>query len=102
MVFEWLIGAGGWRTGVSNAGPGSGFHVLGAGGELLLGMEFSRGLGFCLSGRILAGRHLDELYLEGMGGIGLHLRLSDAVRLRGGPAAGQMILGTTGTVLVGG
>jgi hypothetical protein len=95
---EVLVGAAGWRTtiGVDTNAPG--FNTVGGGGELNLGLEVGSGFAIFVSGRVLAGGG----YLEGVAGLGVQLRLSDRVRLRAGPAAGQLLVDGLTAVIVGG
>lgn len=86
---ELLIAHGGWRSGLSPDEANPGFSVLGGGGELVLGIDVIPGIGIVASGRVLAGPRLGGAYIEGLGGLGLQVRLSDWVRLRVGIAAGQ-------------
>lgn len=104
---EWLLAQGGWRSGLSNKENNPGFSVLGAGGELLFGIDVFPGLSVIADGRVMAGPRLGGAYLEGLGGVGLQLRVTDWVRIRGGAAAGQASLlrsnfVTDHAVLVGG
>jgi hypothetical protein len=94
---EWVVGAAAWRTaiGVDNNAPG--FDKPAGGGDLYLGLEVGSGFSIFGSGRVLAGSG----YLEGLAGLGLQLRLSDRVRIKASPAAGQMTLDGDSKVIVG-
>jgi hypothetical protein len=95
---EWLVGTGAWRTSIGVDTHAPGFDVFGGGGELDLGLEVGSGLGIVASGRVLT----DGTYLEWLGGLGLQMHVSDRVRLRASPAAGQAIVKGDKAVLVGG
>jgi hypothetical protein len=95
---EWVIGAAAWRTAIGVDTNAPGFDVAAGGGDLYLGLEVGSGFAVIASGRVLAGRG----YVEGQGGLGLQLRLSDRVRLRAGPAAGQVSFDGDQKVLAGG
>lgn len=104
---ELVLGEGGWRSGLSTEEINPGFSVLGGGSELLLGLDVVPGFGVIVDGKVLAGRRRGGTYLEGLGGIGLQLRVSDWVRLRAGAAAGRARLDrggqpTDSATLVGG
>ena len=105
---EWMIGAGAWRTAFSIDSRVPGFDSVMGGGELTIGLEFYAGLGVIASGRFLGGQrsHADASdggrYLEGMGSLGLQLRVSETVRLRAGAAAGQALTPSENATLVGG
>jgi len=104
---ELLIAQGGWRSGLSPDELNPGFSVLGGGGEVVLGLDVVPGIGIIVSGKVLAGPRLDGVYVEGLGGLGAQLRLSDWVRVRLGIAAGQARLDRDGlatdrAVLLGG
>jgi hypothetical protein len=86
---EIVLGVGGWRTGMSSSERNPGFSLLGGGSELVLGIDFVPGVGIIASGRVLAAPGLDGVYVEGLAGLGIQLRLSDWVRLRAGIAGGQ-------------
>jgi hypothetical protein len=106
VSLEWMVGAGAWRTAFSIDSRVPGFDTVMGGGELTLGLEFYGGLGVVLSGRFLGGQrsHASDSgrYLEGMGSIGLQLRISETVRLRAGAAAGQALTPDENATLVGG
>lgn len=93
---EVLVGQGAWRSGLSNEEVNPGFSVLGGGSELLLGLDMVPGLGVIVDGKVLAAPHRGGTYLEGMGAVGLQLRVSDWVRLRAGAAAGRARLARNG------
>lgn len=102
LGFEWVVGAGGWRAAVGQDLRAPGFDALAGGGELVLGLDVGAGLAVVADGRVLAGRADGQaLYLEGLGGVALQLRLGRA-RLRAGPAAGQLWLGPARSTLIGG
>jgi hypothetical protein len=100
--FEWLIGTGGWRTSLGLDPKVPGFDALAGGGEVLLGLDIGSGVGIIASGRVLAGKQGGEVYIEGLAGLGIQVRVSETVRLRAGPAAGQAYLPRDRAVLVGG
>jgi hypothetical protein len=77
-------------------------EALGAGTELLLGLDIYGPIGLVLDGRFVGGLEHGEKFLEGLGGIGLQIHLSETVRLRAGPAAGPLIIGERSGLLVGG
>jgi hypothetical protein len=98
---EWMLGIGGWRTSLGNDARSPGFEALAGGGELLVGLDVVAGVGVFAMGRVLyAGG--TTYYLEGLGGTGLQLRITELVRLRLGAAAGQANLGADRAILVGG
>ncbi|MEO6954806.1 MAG: hypothetical protein ABI321_23600 [Polyangia bacterium] len=104
---EVLIGEGGWRSGLSTEDVNPGFSVLGGGGELVVGLDFIPGFGVIIDGKVLAAPRRGGTYVEGVGALGLQLRISDWVRLRGGAAAGRARLDRNGqptdtATLVGG
>ena len=104
---ELVLAEGGWRSGLSTEEVNPGFSVLGGGSELVLGLDVIPGFGVVVDGKVLAGRRRGGTYLEGLGGIGLQLRVSDSVRLRAGAAAGRARLDRSGqptdsATLVGG
>jgi hypothetical protein len=86
---EVVLGVGGWRSGMSSSDRNPGFSLLGGGSELVLGIDFVPGVGIVASGRVLAAPRLDGVYVEGLAGLGIQIRLSDWVRLRAGIAGGQ-------------
>ena len=105
--FELVLAAGGWRSSISSDGANPGFSVLGGGGELVVGIDIVPGVGIIASGRVLAAPHLSGVYLEGLGGLGVQVRLSEWVRLRLGIASGLLRLAREGlatdsTILLGG
>ena len=79
-----------------------GFDALGGGTELVLGLDVYGPLGVVLTGRFLGGLQRGDEFLEGLGGVGLQLRLSETVRVRAGAAAGQASNKDDVAVLVGG
>lgn len=95
---EWVVGAAAWRTAIGVDTNAPGFDKAAGGGDLYLGLEVGSGLSIFGSGRVLAGSG----YLEGLAGVGLQLRLSDRVRIKASPAAGQLSLNGATAVLVGG
>jgi hypothetical protein len=95
---ELFVGSGGWRSSISSSDHAPGFDELAGGAELLLGLEVGSGFAIVGSGRVLAGGD----YLEGLAGLGLQLHVSDRVRIRASPAAGQLSLKADKGVLVGG
>ncbi len=86
---EWVLGFGGWRSGISPDQVNPGFSVFGGGSDLNLGLDLRPGVGLFASGRVLAGPRLAGVYVEGMAGLGVQLRVNDWVRLRAGIASGQ-------------
>jgi hypothetical protein len=92
-TLEWVTAAGGWRTGLSSDQRVPGFEALAGGTELSAGIELYAGLALILNGRFLGGQARGQQFLDGAGGIGLQLRVSDWVRLRAGAAAGQIRAG---------
>ena len=99
---EWIAAAGGWRSGLGTDAQVPGFDALAGGTELLLGLDIYGPLGVVLTGRFLGGEARSEKFLEGLGGVGLQVRLSDLVRLRAGAAAGQAIDQADTATMVGG
>jgi hypothetical protein len=101
-TMEWMAGTGGWRCslGLDNRVPG--FSALAGGGEVTFGFDITTGVGLVASGRVLAAGFGKDHYLEGLGSFGPQLQVSERVRLRGGVAAGQLILGDDRAILVGG
>ena len=95
---EWLVGAGSWRTSVGVDPRAPGFEELSGGSELDVGFELGSGFGLLGYGRVLAGSG----FLEGLAGVAVQLHVSDRVRLRAGPGAGELLLGDDHAVLVGG
>src|SRR5437763_1759352 len=75
--FEWMTASGGWRTALSNDSRVPGFDALGGGTELVLGLDVYGPLGIVLTGRFLGGAQRGGEFLEGLGGAGLQLRLSE-------------------------
>src|SRR4051812_29315807 len=72
-VAEWMVGTGGWRTGIGVDVRAPGFDAVGGGTEVWLGLELGSGLGIVAGGRFLAGVRGDSGYLEGMGSLALQL-----------------------------
>jgi hypothetical protein len=101
-LVEWLVGTGGWRTALGLDAASPGFDAFGGGGELLAGVELASGLGLFGSGRVIVGVRGQDLYVEGLGGLGLQLRANDRVRVRAGVAAGRATLPDDAGTLVGG
>jgi hypothetical protein len=104
-TFEWLIGAGGWRSSMDPQRPAPGFDVFGGGGEVIFGLDFYGSFGVVASGRFLAGVERsaeDQIYWEGTGSFGFQFRASERVRLRLGGAAGELRQGLERGVLGGG
>ena len=104
---EVLLAQGAWRSGLSADEANPGFSVLGGGSELVLGLDVVPGIGIIVSGRVLATRRLEGVYLEGLASLGVQVRVTDWVRLRGGIAAGRVRLDRNGiptdyATLVGG
>jgi hypothetical protein len=100
---EWVTGAGGWRCSLGTDVRAPGFDAFAGGGEILVGLDVGFGLGLVASGRVLAGAVSGETtYLEGLGSVGLQLRVGSRVRLRAGAAAGQARWHGDSAVLVGG
>src|SRR5687767_10184688 len=79
-TLEWVIGAGSWRTSLGNDPRVPGFDAIVGGGEILLGLDVYSGLGIIIDGRFLGGVERGVRYLEGLGGLGLQLRVNDWVR----------------------
>lgn len=99
---EWVVGTGGWRTSVGMDIRAPGFDALAGGGEAVLGLDVGAGLAVVGDGRVLAGEAAGgHIYFEGLGGLALQLRLG-RVRLRAGPAAGEVRFRGDTAVLVGG
>ena len=92
------MGTGGWRTSIGVDTHAPGFDELGGGTELSLGFEVGSGFAILGSGRVIAGGG----YLEGLAALVLQLRVSDRVRVRAGPSAGQISLKGDSAKLVGG
>jgi hypothetical protein len=101
-LVEWTVGTAGWRSGIDPDSRQPGFDAVGGGGELLAGLEIGSGVGLIASGRVLAATRGGDLYVEGLGGLGLHLRVNERVRLRFGAAGGRATLRDDAGVLVGG
>jgi hypothetical protein len=100
---EWMAAAGAWRTSLGSGDlRDPGMEALGGGTELLLGLDIYGPLGLVFDGRFLGGLEHGEKYLEGLGGLGLQVHLSETVRLRAGPTAGQLFIGDRSGILVGG
>jgi hypothetical protein len=99
---EWMVGVGGWRVALGLDDRRPGFDHLTAGGELLLGLDVVPGVGVVTSGRVLAGGSHDAPYMEGLAALGAQVRVNEIVRIRTGPAAGQLRVGTTRAPLIGG
>jgi hypothetical protein len=95
---EWVVGAAAWRTSIGVDTNAPGFDKPAGGGDLYLGLEVGGGFSIFASGRVLAGSD----YLEGLAGLGLQLRVSDRVRLKASPAAGQLTVAGASALLVGG
>jgi hypothetical protein len=99
---EWLVAAGGWRTAVGNDVRAPGFDAVAGGGEFLLGLEVGAGLAIIGDGRVLVGEAGGQTtYFEALGSVALQLRLG-RVRLRAGPAAGDVRWRTDSALLAGG
>jgi len=101
-TLEWVTGAASWRTSIGNDARVPGFEAVMGGGEIILGLDVYATLGVFVSGRFLGGTERGRRYLEGIGGLGLQLRVNDWVRLRAGAAAGQSLMPDDQAVLVGG
>ncbi len=104
---EVILAAGGWRCSISPDQASPGFSVLGGGGELVLGIDLIPGIGIVASGRVIAAPHLSGVFVEGLGGLGVQIRLSEWVRLRLGIASGVLRLDRDGfatdhAILLGG
>jgi hypothetical protein len=99
---EWLVAAGGWRTAVGNDVRAPGFDAVAGGGEFLIGLDVGAGLAVVGDGRVLVGEAGGQTtYFEALGSVALQLRLG-RVRLRAGPAAGDVRWRTDSALLVGG
>ena len=99
---EWVVASGGWRTAVGNDVRAPGFDAVAGGGEFLLGLEVGAGLALIGDGRVLVGEAGGQTtYFEALGSVALQLRLG-RVRLRAGPAAGDVRWRTDSAVLAGG
>jgi hypothetical protein len=99
---EWVVASGGWRTAVGNDVRAPGFDAVAGGGEILLGLEVGAGLAVMGDGRVLVGEAGGQTtYFEGLGSVALQLRLG-RVRLRAGPAAGDIRWKTDSALLAGG
>jgi hypothetical protein len=100
---EWVTGAGGWRSSLGTDVRAPGFDAFMGGGEMLVGLDMSPGLGIVLTGRVLAGAvGGTTTYLEGLGGVGFQVRVGSRVRVRIGGAAGQARFRGDYATLVGG
>ncbi len=95
---EWVVATGGWRSAMATSElRASGFDSLAGGGEFVLGLEVGAGLAVVGDGRVLAGTAGStesagtgsHVFFEGVGSLDLQIRLG-RVRLRAGPAAGQI------------
>jgi hypothetical protein len=104
LTVEWVFATAGWRTALGSDPQASGFHLLGGGMQLALGLQLSGPLGLLAEGRFVLGRAgtPSELAYEGTGALLAELRLGDAVRLRLGPQAGLLRLESGEGTLVGG
>ncbi len=99
---ELVFAAAGIRAGIGTDTIAPGFDAFAGGAELDAGLEIGSGVGIVASGRVLAGSQAGNNYLEGLGALVVQVRVSETVRLRAGPAAGQATLGSDSAVLVGG
>jgi hypothetical protein len=90
LIFEWLVGTGGWRTSVGGDTQSPGFDTLAGGSEVTLGLEAVGPVGFFANGRFIAGSRLGGLMYEGSGGIGVQFHVAERVRLRVAASAGQL------------
>ena len=91
-ILEWIIAGGGWRT------------AAGDGTEISAGLTLRSAVGLVATGRVLVGAkgtEISTLFIEGLGGLGIDLRVSDAVRLRGGVAGGRAFLGDRSAAMAG-
>ena len=99
---EWVVATGGWRTAVGMDIRAPGFDALAGGGEAVLGFDVGAGLAVVGDGRVLAGQAAgNHIYFEGLGGVALQLRLG-RVRVRAGPAAGEVRFRGDNATLIGG
>lgn len=99
---EWMVGTGGWRSAVGQDERSPGFDAIAGGGEAVLGFDVGAGLAVVGDGRAMAGEAGgNHIYFEGLGALALQVRLG-RVRLRAGPAAGQMRWRGDAATLVGG
>ncbi|HZS38813.1 MAG TPA: hypothetical protein VFF06_18400 [Polyangia bacterium] len=99
---EWVIGVAAFRSALGQDAHAPGFDTFAGGGELSAGLDVYSGLGIVANGRVLAGSQAGNHYLEGLADVGLQLRVTESVRLRGGPTAGRCTLGEDSAVMVGG
>lgn len=105
---EWMVGSGGWRTGLGLNARVPGFQAVAGGTEVVLGVDLIPAVGVFLSGHFLAGEELGQAptpnnrYFEAMGGAGVQVRPSDTICLRIGPSAGRAIAEHDSAILVGG
>jgi hypothetical protein len=101
-TLEWMAAAGGWRAALGTDQRAPGFQGLGGGTEVVVALDIWGPLGLALDGRFLGGLENNQKFLEATGGLALQVHLSDSVRLRAGPAAGELYAGDETGVLVGG
>ena len=91
LAFD-VAGAAGWRVAWAEA-RNPGFHFIGGGGEVNLGLEFDSGFGFVLGTRALFGRNLGPsgglLFADLTGQVIGQFRLNDWMRIGLGASAGR-------------
>ncbi len=97
-----LNGTLGWRSGLGLDERAPGFETLIGGGELMIGLEIVGPVGVFADGRFVAGGEGTNLYLEGLGGIGLQLRVARLLHIQLGPTVGQAFYKHDDALLVGG
>jgi hypothetical protein len=91
LAFD-VSGAAGWRVAwAENKNPG--FHFIGGGGEVNIGLEFDSGFGFLLGTRVLFGRNLGPsgglVFADLTGQVMGQFRLNDWVRIGLGASGGR-------------
>jgi hypothetical protein len=100
---EWVVATGGWRSAVSSTDQRApGFDALAGGGEFVLGLDVGAGLAVVGDGRVLVGEAGGQTtYFEALGSVALQLKLG-RVRLRAGPAVGDVRWQSDSALLAGG
>lgn len=99
---EWQVGVAAFRAGFGQDLRAPGFDAFTGGGEMTAGLDVYSGLAIIVNGRVLAGSQAGLPYVEGLADVGLQIRVSQTVRLRGGPTGGQCRLGDDNAAMVGG
>lgn len=97
-----LAGVGGWRTSLGLGTQAQGFEALTGGVDLVLGLALSPAWGLLATGRFITGPSDVGLYREVLGGVGVELHMSRAIRLRAGAAVGTAAMRRDQAALVGG